>query len=689
MKKYLHFGLSLLLLFVFANLSLAGKKSNNKINEHIYFDRGLKHHMVVMNKEIMTDDGIQSVTAVVDTIQHASTNFPEDWDFGIQQDAYAPDTVANWYWFAAEDAQLLAIQASFATTGTGSWNVWGSNFDLGYRLPGTDIKYLAIDVPWTIDQADTNEAGVPTGNWQTLDVQSLLGTVTIPTDGAYVGHYYDANGGPKMFMDDGDHPRTDPSWNVARAYLGAFGGWYFWATATAWTEFVQRIVVYYENVAPLIENLSMVPDYFEGNPEFDSITADIFDLDGTVASANLVWQVGAAGSEESVAMSNVEGDMWEGTIGTSFSAGDTVYYWVTAEDADGNFRQGSNLAFVVLQPPAKGTDVLVVNDGAEISDAAITGSLAELGKTMYLWDTGVHGGISDFEVEWGFDNIIWYGFGSGYMPSPFETGDNAVKRHLDGGGNLIVIDSDYLFVNGFGADTLVAGEFGYDYLGLHTGFSDPAQTDTSFFGMEGNPISGMYMPEGDTLVTYSNYLGLWYTEAPYATDWQDYLVPKEEAVPLFWNDSSQAYGMYSAIGNTNGTYSTAFFAFRLGGAEDAHIQQVLDSTLSWFDKNATAIDDNFNPVVSSYTLEQNYPNPFNPTTTINFNLPMSETVKLTIYNSLGQRVVDLVNQNMKSGYHSVSWNGLNDQGGKVSSGVYYYKLEAGDFSSVKKMLLLK
>jgi hypothetical protein len=85
-----------------------------------------------------------------------------------------------------------------------------------------------------------------------------------------------------------------------------------------------------------------------------------------------------------------------------------------------------------------------------------------------------------------------------------------------------------------------------------------------------------------------------------------------------------------------------------------------------------------------YALAQNFPNPFNPITTIKYDLPKDSRVSLTVINILGQEVVSLVNEVQKAGHQSVEWNASN-----LGSGVYYYRLTAGDFVSVRKMLLLK
>ncbi|MFC1887187.1 T9SS type A sorting domain-containing protein [Candidatus Cloacimonadota bacterium] len=88
-------------------------------------------------------------------------------------------------------------------------------------------------------------------------------------------------------------------------------------------------------------------------------------------------------------------------------------------------------------------------------------------------------------------------------------------------------------------------------------------------------------------------------------------------------------------------------------------------------------------------LNGNYPNPFNPTTTISYSINKSDNVSLEIYNVKGQLVKTLVNEYVEAGTQEVIWNGLDDSRNRVSSGVYFYKLNTGDYSSTKKMILLK
>lgn len=94
-------------------------------------------------------------------------------------------------------------------------------------------------------------------------------------------------------------------------------------------------------------------------------------------------------------------------------------------------------------------------------------------------------------------------------------------------------------------------------------------------------------------------------------------------------------------------------------------------------------------VPSHFALEQNYPNPFNPTTEIIYSLPKETAVNLIIFNTLGQKVAILVSQKQSPGTYQVSWNGLDQNGISLPTGMYFYRLEAGSFTSTKKMLLVK
>jgi hypothetical protein len=95
------------------------------------------------------------------------------------------------------------------------------------------------------------------------------------------------------------------------------------------------------------------------------------------------------------------------------------------------------------------------------------------------------------------------------------------------------------------------------------------------------------------------------------------------------------------------------------------------------------------PVPSQYRLSQNYPNPFNPLTTVRYELPKGIAVRLLVFDLAGRVVRTLVDSPQEAGYHTVSWDGRNDAGQAVSSGIYYLRMEAGDYRAVVKMALVR
>jgi hypothetical protein len=98
----------------------------------------------------------------------------------------------------------------------------------------------------------------------------------------------------------------------------------------------------------------------------------------------------------------------------------------------------------------------------------------------------------------------------------------------------------------------------------------------------------------------------------------------------------------------------------------------------------TGVEDRADQIPSQFILKQNYPNPSNPSTTIRYGLPHASFVTLTVYNTLGQRVAQLVNEQQRVGYHDASF-----RGDGLASGVYFYRIQASDFVASKKLLLLK
>lgn len=133
----------------------------------------------------------------------------------------------------------------------------------------------------------------------------------------------------------------------------------------------------------------------------------------------------------------------------------------------------------------------------------------------------------------------------------------------------------------------------------------------------------------------------------------------------------------------------AIIWFTIGNATDAQVDTLTPGSYYLLDDIAF---DNVNSIAvevsgespRTYRLLQNYPNPFNPSTTIDFSIPQSGKVSLSVYNSIGQTVETLIDKEMTAGDYKVTFNGEN-----LPSGIYFYKLEADNFVDVKKMILLR
>ena len=94
-------------------------------------------------------------------------------------------------------------------------------------------------------------------------------------------------------------------------------------------------------------------------------------------------------------------------------------------------------------------------------------------------------------------------------------------------------------------------------------------------------------------------------------------------------------------------------------------------------------------IVQEFILHDNYPNPFNPSTHISYSIPIGSPVSIYIFDVNGGEVIQLFNDYIHSGTHSIHWNGKNEKGIEVSAGVYFYSIDVGESRQTKKMVLLK
>jgi len=157
--------------------------------------------------------------------------------------------------------------------------------------------------------------------------------------------------------------------------------------------------------------------------------------------------------------------------------------------------------------------------------------------------------------------------------------------------------------------------------------------------------------------------------------------------PVNWINTNTSSGIISAGESENITLSISSANLEVGIYE-AYIKIETDfGQILYLPVCLEVISDI--PPVEKYKLYQNYPNPFNPFTRIRFDLPESAYVKLQIFNLKGQLIKTLIKEDINAGEQVAYWDGKNDNGKSVSSGIYFYKLKAGNYQKAKKMVLVK
>ncbi len=138
----------------------------------------------------------------------------------------------------------------------------------------------------------------------------------------------------------------------------------------------------------------------------------------------------------------------------------------------------------------------------------------------------------------------------------------------------------------------------------------------------------------------------------------------------------------------NGNWDTSEFPG--GGPNRLYVVPDSNSTVyCWYNDVDEYVGVDGLAIPTEYALHDNYPNPFNPITHIKYDIPENTYVRLSIYNTLGQHVVDLVNEEQAPGFYQMQWNGLSKKGTPVGSGLYFYRLTTPDFTKSEKMTFLK
>jgi len=263
-----------------------------------------------------------------------------------------------------------------------------------------------------------------------------------------------------------------------------------------------------------------------------------------------------------------------------------------------------------------------------------------------------------------FTFISW---SSGYaLPVFTQDQVDALTPFLDNGGRLLIngqdIGQDIFDASG---QSQFAQSFYNNY--LHANYISESGSVFFMKGVDGDPISNQIYFTPSTI----------YPRSP------DQFIPNDASATTMFSFSNLTE--YNSLRADDGTNRVVYFGFGLEQVADAAVRDTLMTrAINWLMNGVVLNTPNEELMATSYTLDQNYPNPFNPSTTISYTIPNESQVKLVVFDVMGRQVADLVNAKQSAGSYNINFDASS-----LASGVYFYKMTAGEFSSVRKMNLLK
>lgn len=669
-----------------------------------------------LDRLLSQPSALSKVAGIIDTI---APPLAETVNFG----AAPGDTMAQFFeeWPAAFYIKSIGIKT----------NEWSGQFNDGFNLL---VTKAAADIrTWPKDSVDgagwvgrwaTHPLGCTTGNWCGSSWGAPpLGEIMwgdfpvtavrnewVWTPMIWLGFEPDVGHEPFMvcyapFGTAGQNFGTAsgdatalPKWRGLKYYAGGGtsgkGGWHI--RHYGWIFILE--VEFYENTPPTFVT-KPYGSVLTGDAR--ALQVDISDIDAAndatagVAEAKLNYSINGA-PYVSVPMTLVSGTdqkgTWEGVVPAGIVPGDVVEYYFWAKDKAGLEAESNKASYGYFQ---KQHDVLAVyNDNSFTPSFILPYYFADPKGTKYLYDTW----WTDFDGPVTSDLYKMYDWIvqlDGY--SPVALTDSVLAGWLTGAKKTsgtkgyFWSSQEWAFEFGpGGGETLnfAAGDIHYDYFGIGTIVSDIEP-----YNRAPHPLNATDHPIVAEIKAFcADSLQLYYD--PYYelgfANWNDAITASNPASAVLFADSADAnnvMGLYTFHNNVHTVFLTFDqLALNTGKAKyhwiPYDVSNPLIEALKYFGAPSSVQPSGAVPV--DYALHQNYPNPFNPTTTVRFAVAKPGQVKVAVYNMLGQQVATLVDGYLQAGSYTSTW----DASG-MASGVYFYKIVAGDFTAVKKMTLLR
>ena len=451
---------------------------------------------------------------------------------------------------------------------------------------------------------------------------------------------------------------------------------------------------------PLIENVT--PEFAgTSDPSARTVEATITDFDGEAITADLVYSLDGGISWVEAPMT-ATGDVFSADLPALTASGWVVYY-ISAEDASGAVTEYPDansfaLSFYYLSPV---NDILLV-DATYGYGSYFNGAYYDAFGNLDLWSMYSYGDpdASVFTTTNYSTIVVNAEYVNAFLGMTTE--GHALEAFVAAGGNLIVAGDEVLgnYYGWGGPVWFDTGDIMADWFGVSGAWTDAWEYADSLEGVAGTLTDGLVFP------SYS----------PLGTDYRDQVTVGEF-------DISETSGTGGGTGTVDtlmitqsawygsaynsGTAKAVFMPIYLSGLDAATVLALGDAIKAYLDDATvpTGVEGIIGPesgdyfeetvgrdnvqLVSEFALHNAYPNPFNPMTNIRFDVPHTSDVVVSVYNMLGQKVVELTNATYSQGVYNITWNGTDANGNAVGSGLYIYHMQAGGFSETNKMLYLK
>jgi len=402
------------------------------------------------------------------------------------------DTMAVHYMPAAA-CEINAAQAMFYNAGEIQVFVWRYSDAAAAMYPTGLAPFRGTSPVSPLGEVLLGPINVTvqgTGDWENIFDENDLppGGLSLEQDEAFVvGFVKSVNENPYPLADDISNRGTSYTWFGGPWMDYADYPWGGYNSNANVVELMMRVdVVYPFGAPPVISEMTTYPDTPNPNKTLHieaTITAE--------AGVDLVFlrfqQNDGIIRAWDMTDNNVD-NIFEIDVTLDGYYGDTFQYWVYAIDINGvgSNNQEQAVTFEIVPLPNK--PILYIDEGSVNTDVMIA-TLEYMGWQAAYWDVNEHNGIDEFVIGRDWELIFINGFGSSLLPTR-EYAGILFEEYLVNGGDLVLIDQDYLFANGEDATPVfLPGDFAYDILGLESATNDPILSEYEFDGIDGHPIS--------------------------------------------------------------------------------------------------------------------------------------------------------------------------------------------------------